>query len=191
MTMAAISTSGALSAMKSAALDFFGRRSTKTHIIAFCLGMVTVLVCLRCGARDPHPEAQTVPEAVPAAETINENIDTDAECAARVLYGIRGYGLTDKAKAAVIEVIQNRAEDNAREFRAYNTIADVCNQANQWQGYDPDGEYLQEDYELAKAVLHRSDGGRMIPRDCYFLLVENGQVTARTEYDGGNAWKVR
>lgn len=117
--------------------------------------------------------------------------DYDAECVARVLYGIREYDLSDNAKTAVIEVIENRKADTACEFRTVNSIVDVCEQPNQWQGYVSGGSYLKEDYELALEVLYDSSDARTIPEGCFFLIVNTGEVVVRTEWDGGNEWSVR
>lgn len=111
----------------------------------------------------------------------------EATQVARVLYGLKDYELSDTAKIAVIEVILNRA--------AYGTefptdILGVINQANQWQGYDPEGSYLSGDYELALSRLNSKDPVRVIPDGCYFLTVSHGKVVVRTKWNGGNTWTV-
>lgn len=193
MTMTKSTTGAAFSALKSAALDFISRKSTKTHVMAFCLGILFCIVSFRIHPPVIPGEVQTAATepVMFGAESMAADIDTDAECVARVLYGIRGYDLSENAKRAVIEVIMNRTADTAREFRNFNSIEAVCEQPSQWQGYSSDGQYLREDYELALEVLNSTDRARTIPADCYFLLVQQGEVTVRTEYEGGSTWKVR
>lgn len=181
---------------KESTLAFFLKRSTQTHALAFLLGVAVGVVTLRATTQQQELSAHE-PVAAAAAETVVQptgtvhQTDYDAECVARVLYGIRGYELSDNAKTAVIEVIENRVADTACEFRAVNSIVDVCEQPNQWQGYVSGGSYLKEDYELAQKVLYDDSNARSIPEGCFFLVVNTGEVIARTEWDGGNEWSVR
>lgn len=180
--------------LRATAHTFFFKRSTQTHILAFLIGAVLTVVALRVITRPVEtPEVVAEPAIADVGQptgTVHQT-DYDAECIARVLYGIRGYGLSDDAKTAVIEVIINRKEDTACEFRTVNTIVDVCEQTNQWQGYVSGGSYLKEDYELALKVLYDSSGARTIPEGCFFMIVNKGEVIARTKWDGGNEWIVR
>lgn len=183
-----------VSEAKAAALAFALKRNTQTHILAFLLGAAIAIIGLRTAVK-----AIDIPEATPTpVEIVTEQptgteyqTDYDAACVARVLYGIRGYELSDTAKAAVIEVIKNRVADTACEFRTVNSIQEVCEQPSQWQGYTTNGSYLKEDYDLALEVLYDTSGARTIPEGCFFLVVNHGEVIVRTEWDGGNEWSVR
>lgn len=171
-------------------------RTAQTHILAFLLGLLIGVVGLRVTTpeveRAEPQAAETVLAAVtPLAEQTEHQADYDAACVARVLYGVRNYGLSENAKTAIIEVIKNRMADTQREFRTVNTIEEVCEQPNQWQGYISGGNYLKEDYDLALEVLHDTSSARTIPDGCFFLVVNTGEVIARTEWDGGNEWSVR
>jgi len=184
------------SELKAAALAFLLKRSTLTHILAFLLGSLVAVIGLRVNTKPveiPEPVATPAPvvEMSERAVGTTHQTDYDAECIARVLYGIRGYDLSADAKTAVIEVIQNRVADTACEFRTVNSIVEVCEQPNQWQGYVSGGSYLKEDYELALEVLYNTSGARTIPEGCFFLVVNQGEVIARTKWDGGNEWSVR
>lgn len=183
-----------LSEAKAATLAFALKRSTQTHILAFLLGAAIAVVGLRATVKtvekvEPTPAPVEVFAEQPSGT--EQQTDYDAMCVARVLYGIRGYELSDTAKAAVIEVIKNRVADTACEFRAVNSVQEVCEQPNQWQGYTPNGSYLKEDYDLALEVLYDTSGARTIPEGCFFLVVNQGEVVVRTEWDGGNEWSVR
>lgn len=181
---------------KESARDFICKRSTQTHALAFLLGVVLGVVTLRATTQPqelsaPEPVAAAASETVVQATGTVHQTDYDAECVARVLYGIRGYELSDNAKTAVVEVIKNRKADTACEFRTVNSIVEVCEQPNQWQGYVSGGNYLKEDYELALKVLYDNNSARTIPDGCFFLVVNTGEVVVRTEWDGGNEWSVR
>ena len=182
--------------LRASAHAFICKRSTQTHALAFVLGLLIGIVGLRWSVKsvevEPSEPVITVVEATPKEAPATEHqTNYDAVCIARVLYGIRGYNLSDNAKTAVIEVIKNRVADTACEFRNVNTIQEVCEQPNQWQGYVSDGEYLKEDYDLALRVLEDTSGARTIPEGCYFLVVKSGVVTVRTKWDGGNEWSVK
>ena len=181
--------------VSAAVLYFLKKRSTQTHALAFFLGVLFCTVALRVVGTQTGEPAEPEPVAV-AAEAPAEDPapvstqDAEAECVARVLYGVRGYGLSEDAKTAIIEVIKNRVADTACEFRTIESVEAACEQANQWQGYDSDGPYLREDYALALRVLNDTSGARTIPEGCFFLVVKQGEVIARTKWDGGNEWRV-
>lgn len=165
-------------------------QETKSYILAFLLGILTCIVGMRATERYIQRTINingALLEDIPVASSTRE----DAACIARVLYGIRDYELSEKAKAAVVEIVLNRLSDTDREFRNYNTIRAVCNQPEQWQGYNPGGPYLETDYELALAVMNNDTGSRVVPENCYFLLVKQGEIIARTEFNGGNEWTVK
>ena len=165
-------------------------RKIYTHILCFFLGVLFNIVMLRA-MQPPVAEAEEpMPTVVVTTAASTSIVDPDAECVARVLYGVREYALSDTAKAAIVEVIMNRVADTACEFRTIDSIKEACEQANQWQGYDSDGTYLMSDYELALKTLYNESAARTIPDGCFFLVVKHGEVTARTKWDGGNEWKV-
>lgn len=192
MSMAAKST---LLTVRTAIVRFLRRRSTKTHVLAYVLGALCATVLMRVSTTPPKAQAvEPTPEITyitPAPVTDSEyQTDYDAACVARVLYGIRDYELSEDAKTAVIEVILNRAECSFGEFG--DTVSEVCEKPQQWQGYSSDGKYLKEDYELALEVLHGTNSVRTIPEGCYYLVVKQGAVSARTEWDdSGNEWTVK
>lgn len=179
--------------IRAAARRILHARKMQTHVMAFGLGVLSCIVAMRivAGPVAEPGEPEPIPVVVAAvAEEPTTGRDADAECVARVLYGVRDYGLSDDAKTAVVEVIKNRVADTAREFRTIEDIEAACEQANQWQGYVSDGPYLREDYDLALKVLNDTSGARTVPEGCFFLVVKQGEVIARTEWDGGNEWRV-
>jgi len=167
------------------------KKQQQAYLLSGLIGcLINLVFCRACCV----PKVQTVEVEVPV-ETIvyveqELKFDIEAQQVARVLYGVRDYQLSDNQKIAVIEVILNRAADNAREFRTVNTITEVCNQPGQWQGYSADGCYIESDYQLALQRLNDNSGARVIPEGCYFLNIAHGTVTVRTEWTGGNEWRV-
>ena len=180
--------------VSAAVLHFLKRRSTQTHALAFVIGVLIGTVALRVAAPTEEPAVPepvaVVAEAAAVAPAPVPAQNAEAEHVARVLYGVRGYDLSENAKTAIIEVIKNRVADTACEFRTIESVVAACEQANQWQGYVSDGPYLREDYDLALRVLNDTTGARTIPEGCFFLVVKQGEVTARTEWNGGNEWRV-
>lgn len=115
-------------------------------------------------------------------------INEEAANIARVLYGVKDYQLSENAKIAIIETIFSRVECGYGEFG--DTINEVCLKPLQWQGFVEGSDYLKEDYELALRCLNDTSGARVTPEGCYWFVVSRDGVTVRTEFEGGNTWKV-
>ena len=163
-----------------------------SYVIAFGLGMLTCLVILRACSNPYEVIKEDASQEIEIVELEHEEevkVNTEAEAIARVLYGVSAYNLSDNAKTAIIEVIINRAECTYGEFG--DTIEDVCNKPNQWQGYVKDGCYLACDYDLANEYLGSNNSARVAPEGCFYLVCGDGYVTVRTEWNGGNSWKVQ
>lgn len=170
-------------------LDQRIRNSDKRYLplLTLLVGILTGIVF--CRIISPEPLVKEVPVEVERIvykdpEPVYKD---EATQIARILYGLKDYNLSDNAKTAVVEVILNRASYGT-EFPT--TIMGVIEQPNQWQGYVSDGQYLQEDYNLAFNRLNSTDRSRVIPEGCYFMTVSNGKVVVRTKWDGGNTWSV-
>lgn len=122
------------------------------------------------------------------ATAIEPIANEEAENIARVLYGVKDYQLSENAKIAIIETIFSRVECSYGEFG--DTINEVCLKPLQWQGFVEGSDYLKEDYELALRCLNDTSGARVTPEGCYWFIVSRDGVTVRTEFEGGNSWKV-
>lgn len=175
------------------------KRFTKRHesqILCFIVGVLCGLLFLRGGQHRAEVKAAEVPQVViteaeakdPTAGQLKSMEWQAYKDMARVLYGVRSYNLSDTAKKAILDVIVNRVECTYGEFG--NTICEVCNKEAQWQGFIPDGHYLQSDYELVEEYMEGNEG-HILPNDCYYLLVGDGYVEARTTWDGGEKYPVR
>lgn len=125
------------------------------------------------------------PDEVKEIEAERAN-KSDARAIAKVLYGVNAYGLSTKAKEAIIEVILSRVECPYGEFG--NTIKEVCEKEKQWEGYT--GDFLEEDYELAMSVLNYPDRGRVTPNGCLYLTCSRGRVEVRKEWNSKSVWEV-
>lgn len=166
----------------------------KREILLFLSGFLIATILFRISdavARNNvivEPTIEPVITSSPEINAKNEEKSTEAKIMARVLYGINDYHLSENGKKAVFEVIQNRVKCSFGEFG--NTIEEVCNKPQQWQGYVEDGEYLETDYQLALNFLNDNSGARVIPTNCYFLTVKAGKVIVRTEWNNGSEWTV-
>ena len=72
-----------------------------------------------------------------------------------------------------------------------DTIEEVCEQANQWQGYE-NAPLIDSICRVCQDVIDtwQSGGVRDIPRECVFLRMTEDGVELRTEFTGGNTWNV-
>ena len=68
---------------------------------------------------------------------------------------------------------------------------EVCEQANQWQGYE-NAPLIDSICQVCQDVIDtwQSGGVRDIPRECVFLRMTEDGVELRTEFTGGNTWNV-
>lgn len=166
-------------------------RKAQVNILCCLIGVLIALVFCRGCIQNPITRTVEIPVETIVYEPAVNQYNTEAALVAKVLYGLKDYHLSNEAKTAVIEVILNRVDDTACEFREINTVSDAVNQPGQWQGFDPDGSFLQEDYVLARNRLADKSGCRVIPEGCFFYTVSNGVVTVRTDFlEDGNEWKV-
>lgn len=170
-------------------LRFFTPRRLR-DILAFLVGVLATIIFFR--ANLPTPTQTTVKESVAAPEPtmIVRTVTTNPEAAniARVLYGVRGYQLSEDAKLAIIETIFSRVDCTYGEFG--DTINEVCLKPQQWQGFVEDSSYLREDYELALSYINGDHTARVTPEGCYWFVVSEDGVTVRTKFEGGNAWTI-
>lgn len=105
---------------------------------------------------------------------------------ARALYGIRDYGLSNEGKRAYIQVMLNRADPSVQYdvMRGTDDLASVLAVPNQWQGYRPDGNYTEEDFQLVKEFLE-SDSGNILNSDRYFWCeIKQGYIICKADING-------
>lgn len=121
-------------------------------------------------------EEPTVPE------TTEPELDEEAVALA-ILADSSASGKSDTVKRILMWVVINRVEDRANGYGG--TIIDVINRPKQWQGYNPDGMYLQSTYDIAVEVLNtwRNNGPRPIYNDMLWSVYNaDGSITIRNRF---------
>lgn len=168
---------------------FFTPRRLR-DILAFLMGVLATLIFIRVSLPTPTQTPVEQPVAPPEPTMIVRTVTTNPDAAniARVLYGVRGYQLSEDAKLAIIETIFSRVECTYGEFG--DTVSEVCLKPQQWQGFVKDSSYLREDYDLALSYINGDHTVRITPEGCYWFVVSEDGVTVRTKFEGGNAWTI-
>ena len=123
--------------------------------------------------------------AVPA-QTQQSQYSEDAEYLAKVVAGCATY-YSENVQRAVAWCVLNRVDSALYP----DTIKEVCEQANQWQGYE-NAPLIDSICRVCQDVIDtwQSGGVRDIPRECVFLRMTEDGVELRTEFTGGNTWNV-
>ena len=110
----------------------------------------------------------------------------DAEYIAKVVAGCATY-YSENVQRAVAWCVLNRVDSALYP----DTIKEVCEQANQWQGYE-NAPLIDSICRVCQDVIDtwQSGGTRDIPKECVFLRMTEDGVELRTEFTGGNTWNV-
>ena len=167
--------------------------------VILALLIAAVLIPGRQTKAEPEPttpeivmvqlEPQEVTEPVPEP---TEPIDVDAEALAKLADSV-GAGRSKRVKEAIMWLVINRSENWLNGYG--KSLMDEIARPDQWQGYDPETEYSQETYELAKKVLKTWVNGELRPVDedmLWLVLNDNGSITVRNKFTGGsNNWKEK
>ncbi len=132
-------------------------------------------------------QAMTSAPASDTAAVTQPQISEEAQYMAKVVAGCSTY-YSEKVQRAVAWCVLNRVDSALYP----ETIIEVCEQANQWQGYD-NAQIIDSIYILCQDVIDTWEAGgvREVPQDClYFRMLEDG-IELRTEFTGGNVWVVK
>ena len=124
-------------------------------------------------------QSQTVGSATQSTQ--QTTYSADAEYIAKVVAGCATY-YSENVQRAVAWCVLNRVDSALYP----DTIKEVCEQANQWQGYDPNLPYTQGTYEMALEVLDTKTRGRLRPIDSdmlWLVLNDDGSVTLRNKFN--------
>ena len=129
-------------------------------------------------------QSQTADSA--ATSTQQSKYSADAEYIAKVVAGCATY-YSENVQRAVAWCVLNRVDSALYP----DTIKEVCEQANQWQGYE-NAPLIDSICRVCQDVIDtwQSGGTRDIPRECVFLRMTEDGVELRTEFTGGNTWNV-
>lgn len=105
---------------------------------------------------------------------------------ARALYGVHEKKLSDDAKKAYIQIMLNRADPNVQYdiMKGTDDLASVLAVPGQWEGYRPDGNYTEADFQLVKEFLE-SGNGNFLNSDKYFWCeVKQGYIICKADING-------
>lgn len=157
--------------------------------LCFLCGFLLAIIILRSGQTKQMTET-AVAETVTVQETQRTATEgqktTLYRNVARALYGIRQYNLSPDAKRAYIQVMLNRANPEIQYdvMKGTDDLASVLAVPKQWQGYNPEGNYTEEDFQLVKEFLE-SGSGNVLNNDRYFWVeVRQGYIICKTDING-------
>ena len=157
--------------------------------LCFLCGFLLAIIVLRSGKTKQMTET-AVAETVTVQETQRTATEgqktTLYRNVARALYGIRQYNLSPDAKRAYIQVMLNRANPEIQYdvMKGTDDLASVLAVPKQWQGYNPEGNYTEEDFQLVKEFLE-SGSGNVLNNDRYFWVeVRQGYIICKTDISG-------
>lgn len=120
-------------------------------------------------------------------------IELEAEYIAKVLYGyytVANHAVSDFR--AIVWCIINRVE----HYSHPDTVAEVCDQPNQWMGYSVNNPVLQDLYDIALAELKiwHNGGHRPMNNSYVFLTWSSSEILLRDTFEEGrntNYWRMR
>ena len=157
--------------------------------LCFLCGFLLAIIVLRSGQTKQMTET-AVAETVTVQETQRTATEgqktTLYRNVARALYGIRQYNLSPDAKRAYIQVMLNRANPEIQYdvMKGTDDLASVLAVPKQWQGYNPEGNYTEKDFQLVKEFLE-SGSGNVLNNDRYFWVeVRQGYIICKTDISG-------
>lgn len=157
--------------------------------LCFLCGFLLAIIVLRSA-----PAKQATETAAAETVMVQETQRTATEGqkttlyrnVARALFGIRDYHLSPDAKRAYIQVMLNRANPEIQYdvMKGTDDLASVLAVPKQWQGYNPEGNYTEEDFQLVKEFLE-SGSGNVLNNDRYFWVeVRQGYIICKTDISG-------
>lgn len=105
---------------------------------------------------------------------------------ARALYGVHEKKLSDDAKKAYIQIMLNRADPNVQYdiMKGTDDLASVLAVPNQWEGYRPDGNYTEADFQLVKEFLESGQGNILNSDKYYWCEVKQGYIICKADING-------
>ena len=105
---------------------------------------------------------------------------------ARALYGVHEKKLSDDAKKAYIQIMLNRADPNVQYdiMKGTDDLASVLAVPNQWEGYRPDGNYTEADFQLVKEFLESGQGNILNSDKYYWCEIKQGYIICKADING-------
>lgn len=105
---------------------------------------------------------------------------------ARALYGVHEKKLSDDAKKAYIQIMLNRADPNVQYdiMKGTDDLASVLAVPGQWEGYRPDGNYTEADFQLVKEFLESGNGNFLNSDKYYWCEIKPGYIICKADING-------
>ena len=170
------------------AAKWYWKRYARETLCFLCGFLLAIIVLRSVPAKQETDTIMTEPVTVQEPQrtategqktTLYRNVAGD-------LYGIRQYNLSPDAKRAYIQVMLNRANPEIQYdvMKGTDDLASVLAVPKQWQGYNPEGNYTEEDFQLVKEFLE-SGSGNVLNNDRYFWVeVRQGYIICKTDISG-------
>lgn len=168
---------------------WYWRRYARETLCFLC-GFLLALIVLRSGQTK---QIEAMEARLAAAQVVEvEKEPTDGQKislyrnVARALYGVRDCGLSNDAKRAYIQVMLNRADPNVQYdvMRGTDDLASVLAVPKQWQGYRPDGNYTEADFQLVKEFLESGQGNILNSDKYYWCEIKPGYIICKADING-------
>lgn len=159
--------------------------------LCFLCGFLLAIIILRSGqTKQIAAMEQRLIEAQQTAETAKEPTDGQKislyRNVARALYGVHEKKLSDDAKKAYIQIMLNRADPNVQYdiMKGTDDLASVLAVPNQWEGYHPDGNYTEADFQLVKEFLESGQGNILNSDKYYWCEIKPGYIICKADING-------
>lgn len=168
------------------AAKWYWKRYAKETLCFLCGFLLAIIVLRMAPAKQTETavaETVTVQETRTATEgqktTLYRNV-------ARALYGIRQYNLSPDAKRAYIQVMLNRANPEIQYdvMKGTDDLASVLAVPGQWEGYRPDGNYTEADFQLVKEFLESGQGNILNSDKYYWCEIKPGYIICKADING-------
>lgn len=124
-----------------------------------------------------------VTEPVDIAAEDAEPVRDEEAVALAILADTSASGKSREVKRILMWIAINRTEDRANGYGG--TLLEEIARPKQWQGYNPEGMYLLETYDLAIEVLEiwRNNGPRPLYNDMLWSVYNgDGTITVRNRF---------
>lgn len=169
------------------AAKWYWKRYARETLCFLCGFLLAIIVLRMAPAKQITETAVAETVTVQETRTATEGQKTTLyRNVARALFGIRDYHLSPDAKRAYIQVMLNRANPEIQYdvMKGTDDLASVLAVPKQWQGYNPEGNYTEEDFQLVKEFLE-SGSGNVLNNDRYFWVeVRQGYIICKTDISG-------
>lgn len=158
--------------------------------MCFLCGFLLAIIILRTGQTK---QIEAMEARLASAQVVEvEKEPTDGQkislyrSVARALYGVHEKKLSDDAKKAYIQIMLNRANPNVQYdiMKGTDDLASVLAVPNQWEGYRPDGNYTEADYQLVKEFLESGQGNILNSDKYYWCEIKPGYIICKADING-------